>query len=198
MSFESSEHLTPITSAASETTVRGSRFLALMIPVADEVAAKKAIQGLEQDYSDATHVCWGWRLGFEGLARCSDAGEPSGTAGQPILRALEGAGVADALVAVVRWFGGTKLGRGGLVRAYGEATRAVIAAAELETRVRTAAVSIETDYRMWNQVERIVSGLGGSAKAEFGEHARARVTIPAASEGELRQRLADLGVHCGS
>ncbi len=194
MSSEPDEYLTPVKSSSSEISVRGSRFLALVIPVVDETSARKALRELEQEYSDATHVCWAWRMGFNGLSRSSDAGEPAGTAGRPILRALESANVSDALLVVVRWFGGTKLGRGGLVRAYGGSARAAINVADLERRKRTATIDIETDYPTWNQVERVIVGLGGSARAEFGERVRARVTIPVAAEPDLRQRLADLGV----
>jgi hypothetical protein len=85
----------------------------------DEAGGAGAAAAIEAAHRDASHCCWAWRLGAPPRERCSDAGEPGGTAGPPILRALQTAELADALLVVVRWFGGTKLGKGGLVRAYG-------------------------------------------------------------------------------
>jgi len=88
---------------------------------------------VEKRHFDATHHCWAFRL-FDGRARSSDAGEPSGTAGKPIAMAIEGAGLHDVAVIVVRWVGGIKLGTGGLARAYGETAAAVLASAPLVDR----------------------------------------------------------------
>lgn len=184
----------PAAGAEAEVTVKGSRFLAALTPVDGEPKAKRVVEAAEHDHADATHVCWAWRLGAEGVPRSSDAGEPAGTAGAPILRALEGADVSNAVLIVVRWFGGTKLGRGGLIRAYGGAARAVLEEAELVRRRPTVVLEMVTDYRTWNQVEGLVATLGGSVEAEFGERVRGKVTIPAVEEAALREQLADLGV----
>lgn len=114
-----------------ELRVKGSRFLALALPVTDEAAAQAARQALAAAHPDATHCCWALRLGHpaRALARADDAGEPAGSAGPPIARALLAAEVSDALCVVLRWFGGTKLGVGGLIKAYGEAARLALTAA---------------------------------------------------------------------
>jgi uncharacterized YigZ family protein len=98
---------------------RGSRFLALVFRVGDEAAFSERLKVIRAEHPKATHWCWAWR--FCGFHRYSDDGEPGGTAGRPLLQALESAGLEDAAVVCVRWFGGTKLGKGGLVRAYGAA-----------------------------------------------------------------------------
>ena len=101
--------------ATSEQVIKKSRFLATAIPIADEDEAKAALAAYGD--ADATHNCWAWRIGA--AYRFSDAGEPSGTAGKPILAAIDGQSIDKAMVIVTRWFGGILLGSGGLVRAYG-------------------------------------------------------------------------------
>lgn len=100
-----------------EIVVRKSRFLAL----AQAVACEQAVRDFLQEHSDAaaTHNCWAWRLGQQ--YRFHDDGEPGGTAGRPILQAIDAQGCDRVVVLVIRWFGGTKLGTGGLIRAYGGA-----------------------------------------------------------------------------
>jgi Uncharacterized conserved protein len=101
--------------ATFEQVVKKSRFLATALPVASEEEAKGAIAG--QSHADANHNCWAWRIGQ--ACRFSDDGEPSGTAGKPILAAIDGQAIDKVVVIVTRWFGGILLGSGGLVRAYG-------------------------------------------------------------------------------
>ncbi|WP_180901869.1 IMPACT family protein [Martelella soudanensis] len=101
--------------ATSEREIRKSRFATIAAPVDDEAAARAFIA--ENSFADATHNCWAWRIGTE--YRFSDDGEPGGTAGKPILQAIEGQEVDCVAVLVSRWFGGVKLGTGGLARAYG-------------------------------------------------------------------------------
>lgn len=102
--------------------IERSEFLGIAIPVASEEEFFDELHRIEKQHFDATHHCWAFRLraGEDVRARSSDAGEPSGTAGKPILVAIEAAGVSDVAVVVVRWFGGIKLGTGGLSRAYRE------------------------------------------------------------------------------
>jgi putative IMPACT (imprinted ancient) family translation regulator len=108
--------------------VLGSRFVAQATPVQDEVAARAARDTLRGEFPDATHHCWAMSLWTPagGRALSDDAGEPAGTAGAPILQAIRRAGVTNVVVIVARWFGGTKLGKGGLARAYRDASRAAL------------------------------------------------------------------------
>jgi uncharacterized YigZ family protein len=100
--------------------IERSEFLGIALPMADEEGFFAELHSIEKRFFDATHHCWAFRLrsGDDVRARSSDAGEPSGTAGKPILSAIEGADLHDVGVVVVRWFGGIKLGTGGLSRAY--------------------------------------------------------------------------------
>ncbi|MHB8080419.1 MAG: YigZ family protein, partial [Candidatus Krumholzibacteriia bacterium] len=115
----------------AELRVERSRFVALAAPAADEAGARLLVAGQTRRHHDARHVCFGWRggPGAGGRELRSDAGEPAGTAGEPILAALRHADLAEAVVVVARWFGGVKLGTGGLGRAYGAAAAAALAAA---------------------------------------------------------------------
>jgi uncharacterized YigZ family protein len=117
-----------------EEEVKKSRFIAHCVKASScEDAKVTLLAKLHQEHPKARHICWGWR-GRGEVVRCSDDGEPSGTAGQPIVSAIVGEDISDCFVAVVRYFGGIKLGTGGLVRAYGGAARSVLRAASLEQR----------------------------------------------------------------
>jgi uncharacterized YigZ family protein len=100
--------------------IERSEFLGIAFPIASEIAFFAELDAIAKRHHDATHQCWAFRLFDPPRARSSDAGEPSGTAGRPILSAIEGADLGDVAVVVVRWFGGVKLGTGGLSRAYRE------------------------------------------------------------------------------
>lgn len=107
--------------------VRGSEFIATAIPVTSKEQAQKELEGLRSEFWDATHNCFAYRIGKGGLEfRTSDDGEPSGSAGKPILFVLNKFDVSDILMVVTRYYGGTKLGIGGLARAYSEAAGMVL------------------------------------------------------------------------
>ena len=113
--------------ATVEFKVRGSRFIGEAYPIQDEHGAARRLAEARKTFFDATHRCFAYRLGAAGdRYRVGDDGEPSGTAGQPIYQQIESFGLTDTLVVVIRYFGGTKLGRGGLARAYGEVARHVL------------------------------------------------------------------------
>lgn len=163
--------------------IKGSRFVATVAPVTDEAAARAFVRELEQELPGATHHCWALRLHRPSLERAVDAGEPGGSAGRPILAALVGRDVVDACVVVSRWFGGTKLGVGGLVRAYGGAAAAVLDQAPLRPRVDTETWVIEHGYEDGPAIERAlaradtIEGLVAGA-AEYGVVIRRTLTIP--------------------
>ncbi|HEY8182022.1 MAG TPA: YigZ family protein [Thermoanaerobaculia bacterium] len=111
-----------------------SEFLGIAFPIASEDAFFEALGAIAKRHHDATHHCWAFRLFDPPRSRSSDAGEPSGTAGRPILTAIEGADLANVAVVVVRWFGGIKLGTGGLSRAYREAALETLGRSEIVDR----------------------------------------------------------------
>lgn len=188
-------YLAPAAPAAAEVRDRGSRFLARILPCRDEAAAREALAAAVRERPDATHHCYAWRLGEPARERAADAGEPAGTAGVPILRALQGARVSDALVVVTRWFGGTKLGKGGLARAYAQAAREAIAAAPLAPRVPADDLVVEAPFERLGAVRRLLAPPAVELLAEsYGERARLVLRVARVRRAELEAALADLGL----
>jgi uncharacterized YigZ family protein len=130
----------PARQVTAEIREKGSRFLAVTGGVAGEDEAGAVLAGLARGHPDATHLCWAMRVGWPPRERSSDAGEPAGTAGVPMLQVLRGAGLSDVLAVVARWFGGVKLGKGGLARAYAAAVRAALE--QMPTALRTPRVRL--------------------------------------------------------
>lgn len=150
--------------------VKGSRFIARLAPARDEETAKAFVHEVEQEFSDARHVCFAWRLGPGGeRTRTSDAGEPGNSAGRPILQQLEGHDVTDTVAVVVRYFGGVKLGVGGLMRAYGGAAgRALDRADIVEVEVRDA-LRCRHGYADSGPVQAVLGAFGVEPRdAEYG------------------------------
>ncbi len=134
----------------------GSRFFAYVAPAPTGEAAREFLEQLRKRYPDATHHCFAWRIGWPAAERAADAGEPAGTAGQPILRALAGAGLTDVVAVVVRWFGGTKLGKGGLARAYTAATQAALVALPTRRELPRRRFRLCVPYDRIGAVKRLV------------------------------------------
>jgi uncharacterized YigZ family protein len=138
----------------TEIEVKKSRFVASLAPAFSVSEAKAFIAQIKDVFSDASHNIPAFLVGFGSsvIAHCSDDGEPSGTAGRPMLAVLQGSGLGDVVVVVTRYFGGTKLGTGGLVRAYGDAVKAVLAVTPLAEKVPTHTVIVAIPY---SYVERL-------------------------------------------
>ena len=131
----------------AETEVKKSRFIANLKPVESEEEAAAFIAEIKKKYWDARHNCQAFTSGMNHeLTRCSDDGEPSGTAGKPILEVISGSGIHNIVVVVTRYFGGTLLGTGGLVRAYTDATRAGIENSDIVEKIPGRRVDIAMDY----------------------------------------------------
>jgi uncharacterized YigZ family protein len=151
--------ITPAGPGRAEIKVRGSRFMADVTSAEDEEATTLHLQQLRQEFPRATHHCWGFRLrtGNQLVERASDAGEPSGTAGAPILRAMQSALVERASCIVVRWFGGTKLGVGPLARAYRDAATAGLMAAGTTRRRHLQVISVTFPHDLSSDVRRALA-----------------------------------------
>lgn len=136
---------------------KSSKFLAYAYPVQSEEQIRALVEALHKKYYDATHHCYAWRLGPKGEAfRANDDGEPSGTAGKPILGQLLSHELTDCLIVVVRYFGGTKLGVSGLIAAYRESAAEAIAAAQIIERTVDRLIRFEFSYLSMNDVMRII------------------------------------------
>ncbi len=179
----------------AETRVLGSRFLAEAAPVADESAARARRDDLAAEFPDATHHCWGLlvRAGDGTRALQDDAGEPAGTAGAPILQAIRSAGLIEAQVVVVRWFGGTKLGRGGLRRAYRDAARAALVAAGAEAVETRAALRLRGPIGGDGEVRHLLARHGGIVRHAGYDAAGAAVLEVDLPEGSAAAFVEALG-----
>lgn len=177
--------------ASAELEVRRSRFLAFLLPVADREAAQAEVARLRAEHPGAAHVCWALLAG--GQSRMSDDGEPSGTAGRPMLEVLRHHDLDGVLAAVVRYFGGVKLGAGGLVRAYTEAVAAAVASAEVVERVPEVVLAVEADYADAERVRRWAEGAGLAVpEAEYGRLVRLTLRLPESRRSEAEAAVRDV------
>lgn len=161
----------PAGSARSEITVKNSRFIADAGPAFSVEEAKVFILAIKNEFADASHHVPAYLIGHGNsvIAHCSDAGEPSGTAGRPILSVLQGSGLGDVVLVVTRYFGGTKLGTGGLVRAYSEAAHAVLDALHWAVKMPTITVKVKIPYTYFERIRLLVAKHGGKVLEEVFE-----------------------------
>lgn len=189
------DYRVPAAAGDGELREKGSRFLAVVAPVVDEEEAKERLAGVRAAHPHATHHCWAWRVGWPSRERSSDAGEPAGTAGVPILQVLRGAELTDVLAVVVRWFGGTKLGKGGLARAYSGATRVALEGLEVAVCRPTVDLAVTVPYDRLGAVKRLVHPPAVELAAEeYGEESRLVLRVVVDRRRHVEETLADLGL----
>lgn len=153
----------PATETRIEIEIKKSRFIATATPVFSVEEAKAFIKRIKKEFADASHNVPAYQIGFGAAttAHCNDDGEPSGTAGRPMLAVVQGSGLGDVAVVVTRYFGGTKLGTGGLVRAYSDATKAVLAALPLAEKVPTYTVMLALPYTHLDRIRLLIEKHNG-------------------------------------
>lgn len=178
-----------------ELRVVNSQFIATAGPASSVEEARAFIGRMRAEFADATHNVPAFLVGHGAseIAHCSDDGEPSGTAGRPMLAVLRGSGLGDVVVVVTRYFGGTKLGTGGLVRAYSEAVREVLAALPRAVRVPTHTVMVATPYPLFERLRLLVSEHGGQTLDEdFGGDVTVTVRLRAERLPAFQDALREL------
>jgi uncharacterized YigZ family protein len=188
------QYLTIKETAEASIRIKGSRFLGLAFPVETSERFKQVLQGRSKQYHDATHNCWAYRiLGNDRIKSvASDAGEPSGTAGKPILSTIEGRNLLNVAVIVTRYFGGTKLGTGGLARAYADCANMTLDESEVISRVISSQITIRFPYDHVNGVMRIIEKFGGRIEdSVHDQEATLSIAIPRSQEDHFRRRLTD-------
>ncbi len=179
----------------AEQRIKGSRFVALVHPVGDEDEAARLRAELAAEYADASHHCWALCLGHprSPTLRHSDAGEPAGSAGAAIARALAASDLSDLLCVVVRWFGGIKLGVGGLIRAYGGTARLALAEARPEERLELRRASCEFAYEFEPALRSLLERQAGrieESRYELG--VSWTIVLPPSAVSEFAERGRDL------
>ncbi|SIO09035.1 IMPACT family protein [Paraburkholderia phenazinium] len=179
------------TACQQEIEIRKSRFIAHAIPVADRDAAMAELRRLREEHPTATHVCWALLAG--GQSGMSDDGEPSGTAGRPILEVLRHHDLDGVLAAVVRYYGGVKLGAGGLVRAYTDAIARVLQDAPRVERIAQTLLTVQIAYPDEARVRRWIEQEGYTlANSGYEMEVRLTVTMPVTAVQGAREALRDM------
>ncbi len=170
-----------------------SRFLGKIKPVETEEEAIAFIESIKKQYWDARHNCYAFIIGEHSESiRCSDDGEPSGTAGKPMLEVLQNNGLKNVVAVVTRYFGGTLLGTGGLVRAYTQATQAALEEAQVATMTLMSVLEIRTDYNaigkikyMFAQADTLVMG------EEYGVDVAITIAIPVSEKEAVQKKIVE-------
>ncbi|WGD37702.1 YigZ family protein [Lysinibacter sp. HNR] len=193
-SFMVTSYRTLLRAVETESEVKRSRFICYLMPVASEGAARSSIAEIRSLHPKARHHCSAFIIGpGQELQRTNDDGEPSGTAGAPMLDALLGAGLSDVVAVVVRYFGGTLLGAGGLTRAYRASVAQAVEAAELIIRELRATVEVSSDYAAAAVIEAEARRLGwGVVGSEYTSEVLMTLSVPPGQLALLRERVAEL------
>ncbi len=160
--------------------IKGSRFVGRLYGIKDREEAESDLEKIRKMFHDATHNCFAYTAGIGGniYTRSSDDGEPSGTAGRPMLSVLEGSGLSNALLVVTRYYGGTNLGTGGLIRAYTEAAKEVIEASEKVTIEIKGKIKFSYNYDQTSMVMSLMNKYeGGIISESFTDRPEAVVSI---------------------
>ncbi|MFQ5648924.1 MAG: IMPACT family protein [bacterium] len=189
----------PFHTIAAETTeeivVKGSRFVARAAPAGEKEQAEQYIAAISSRFHDATHNCFAFKIGVgdQAVFRFGDAGEPSGTAGRPILQAIENKNLTNLSVVVTRYFGGTKLGTGGLIRAYSAAALTALNRAKITVHFPQTVITLKFAYSMTNPVHQVVEKFGAKILAtRFEDQTFYRVRVKASEEEKFKEELLNL------
>lgn len=191
----SGDYLIPAQEIRVEHKVVNSLFIGSLTPAFSVEAAKKFISRIKSEFPDATHNVPAYLIGHGAsvIAHSSDDGEPSGTAGRPALAVLQGSGLGDLAVVITRYFGGTKLGTGGLVRAYSDTVKFLIADVPRAKKVELEVYQIEASYSLFDRVQLLVEKLAGEIfDREFQANVRLTIALEPGQAGRFQREIQDL------
>lgn len=179
---------------SAELVVKKSRFLSEATPVDSPDAARELWRERKRTYTNGGHIVFAFVCGPQGnIMGCSDDGEPSGTAGRPVLEVLKGSGITNVLLTVARWYGGIKLGTGGLVRAYTESAQLALADPPVTELVPLTGFTLTLPYVHYELVRRRLGEFGAELKnEEFGEAVTLRGVMPKENFGDFSAMIRDL------
>jgi uncharacterized YigZ family protein len=180
----------PIGTSQANLREKGSKFLAYVFPVKNEIEIKKHLLELRSKYPDATHHCYAWILNPDKSAqRSTDDGEPSNSAGKPILRAIISKDLTNVLVAVVRYFGGTQLGIPGLIQAYGDAAKNALDLCEIKEHFISDYFDISADFANEQEIHRLINSFKVSViKSEYTDKVIYFVSVRRSNAAEFEKK----------
>ena len=188
-------YLVPGARHRAEQTIDRSRFICTVERVSSAADAQDFLREMNAEFADATHNCWAYLIGAPGSTDrigMSDAGEPHGTAGRPMLTVLQHSGVGDIAAIVTRYYGGTNLGTGGLVKAYGGAVQLALATMPRVERIDYTELTVAVGYESISAVQQLLPRFGSSSLSEeYGERATFRLRVPVANVEAMRAALLD-------
>ncbi|QKI90225.1 YigZ family protein [Thiomicrorhabdus xiamenensis] len=187
----------PAEEAVAEIEIKKSRFIAYARGIQSREEGMLWLEQIKQQYPDARHHCWAYLLGNPNCAAnagMGDDGEPSGTAGKPILNVLQHKGIGDIMIIVVRYFGGIKLGAGGLTRAYGQAAQAVMEVLPTEEQVPQQVLTVICDFSQEQQVRYLCQqGEGMVDSVDYSQQVTMHLQLPEENIAELQAQLDAMG-----
>ncbi|HEY6172733.1 MAG TPA: YigZ family protein [Candidatus Kapabacteria bacterium] len=178
---------------ATELKVVGSRFIADLYPVSTKEEIESYLDRIRKEFYDASHHCYAFRLGANAeQVRAADDGEPSGTAGKPILMVIEGAKLTNVLCVVTRYFGGTKLGTGGLARAYADAAKLAVEDAQIKTVYHMKELRLTYSFDDMSGVERMIAKYGAEKlESVYSDTVEMRISIRQSLVEEFKKELVE-------
>lgn len=181
-------YLTLAGSSIFEVREKASRFIAFAFPISDDASFKAELEAITRAHHTARHICYGWVLGTRGERfRAFDAGEPGGSAGKPILRQLQGAGLTNSAIVVVRYFGGTLLGKAGLAHAFADAAKGALANNSIAERRVMARLSAVCSYAQLEALRAdVLQHTGQVLSAEYAQQCTLLIALP---QGEVAAQL---------
>ena len=186
----------PASQVRIEETILRSRFITTLAPAPTVDAARAFVAAVRAEFSDATHNCWAYVVGAPGSTAqigMSDDGEPAGTAGKPMLNVLLGSGVGDVAAVVTRYFGGAKLGTGGLVRAYSGGVKTALQQLPVAEKVESVLLRVILPYRLYQPLERLLPAFEAEViESQFAAEVTLRVRLPVEHVNDWRGALREL------
>ncbi len=184
----------PAGAAQTEIEIRKSRFIAIALATDSAEDAREEIKAAWQEHPQASHIVYAYQIGKRGdLFGLSDDGEPHGTAGRPVLEVIKGSGITNLLIMVVRYFGGTKLGTGGLVKAYTEASQKVLTLLRIEELIDKYSFQLQVPYSLYEPVRMLLSEHHASIEhEEFLTDVQLAGTLPQSEADAVQGKLREL------
>ncbi|MBN1406704.1 MAG: YigZ family protein [Calditrichaceae bacterium] len=182
----------PASPVDAEIKVKGSKFIAGVIPVKSKNEAEQAYNEIKKKNYDATHNCFAYRIDAN-IFRYSDDGEPNGTAGKPILQMIDSKNLSETLCVVTRYFGGTKLGTGGLIRAYSDAAKEALGKVKILNKVRSKKIRLLLNYDLENNVRNLLNSYQGRIdSSDYTDHIEMDLLIPESKTIKFKDEIIEL------
>ena len=185
-------YFVPASTTKAEIKVKGSKFIAGIFPIKSKNEAEAVYKDIKKKYYDATHNCFAYRIDSN-IYRYSDDGEPNGTAGKPILQMIDNKELCEALCVVTRYFGGTKLGTGGLIRAYSDAAKEALDKTKISKKIRRRQLFLTFSYDLENSIRKLLSAFNGKLEESlYSEQIKMNVKIPESKVDLFKKEIIDI------